>query len=139
MKSTPTPRFSTKRLFLLTLVCSVAVAALVGIVVSASKAKRSARARAEAANTKSGITIGQNSGDKSQPLAPSAATITATLTDNVTAPTKVAPGGTINYTAVITNSGVTSPTDDATNLNFSAPGCKHDFNCRFRSCFANRL
>jgi len=47
--------------------------------------------------------------------------IVATLTDNVTAATKVAPGGTINYTAVITNNGAASPADDATNLNFSAP------------------
>jgi len=45
---------------------------------------------------------------------------TATLTDNIPAATKLAPGGTINYSAVITTSGV-SPADDATNVNFSAP------------------
>jgi hypothetical protein len=54
------------------------------------------------------------------PNAPLAANIAATLTDNITLATKVVPGGTINYTATITNNGAASPTDDATNLNFSA-------------------
>jgi len=45
--------------------------------------------------------------------------IAATLTDNITAATKVAPGLNINYTATITNNGVVSPGDDATSLNFS--------------------
>ena len=57
----------------------------------------------------------------SVPNAPQAAAIVATLTDNVTAATKVAPGGTINYTATITNNGAASPADDATNLNYSDP------------------
>ena len=55
------------------------------------------------------------------PSSPQAAVIVATLTDNVTAATKVAPGGTINYTATITNNGAATPADDATNVNFSAP------------------
>jgi hypothetical protein len=106
----------TRRLFLLTLVSLVAVAALLSIAASANKANRAAKARdAQAAASKSAII--KNS-IAPQPLAPLAPAITATLTDNIPAATKVAPGGTINYTAVITNTGV-SPTDDATNLNFS--------------------
>lgn len=54
-------------------------------------------------------------------VAPEAAVIAATLTDNITAATKVAPGATINYTATITNNGAATPADDATNVNFSAP------------------
>jgi len=120
MKSTQTLRFSIKRLFLLTLVSFVAVAALLGVAASANKANRAAKARAEqAANTKSAISPGVQN-DK-HPNAPAAAVITATLSDNITAATKVAPGGTINYTAVITNNGAASPADDATNLNYSDP------------------
>jgi len=128
MKSTRTLRFSIKRLFLLTLVSFIAVAALLGIAASANKANRVAKARAEqAANAKSAIMV-TGSGDKQQ-LAPTAASITATLSDNVTPATKVVPGGTINYTATITNNGTAtipnngaaSPADDSTNLNFSAP------------------
>ena len=124
MKCIPSLRFSLankgKRLFLLTLVSLIAVAALLSFAVSANRANRAAKARAEqAANTKSAInpTV-QN--DK-QPNAPNAAVIVATLSDNTPAATKVAPGGTINYTATITNNGAASPADDATNLNFSAP------------------
>jgi uncharacterized protein DUF4214 len=120
MKSSLTLRFPIKRLFLLTLVSFVAVAALLGIAASANKANRAAKERAElAANAKSGINPAVQN-DK-QPQAPLAPVIVATLTDNVTAATKVAPGGTINYTATITNNGAASPADDATNLNFSAP------------------
>jgi hypothetical protein len=120
MKSTRTLRFSLQRLFLLTLVSFVAVAAVLGIAASANKANRAAKARAEqAANTKSGIDPALQN-DK-QPNAPTAAAIVATLTDNVTAATKVAPGATINYTATITNNGAASPADDATNLNYSGP------------------
>ena len=110
----------TRRLFLLTLISLVAVAALLGIAASANKANRSAKARVEAANTKSAISPSVQS-DKQGPSAPSAAVIVATLTDNVTAATKIAPGGTINYTATITNNGSASPADDATNLNFRGP------------------
>ena len=124
MKSTPSPRFplanKTKSLFLLTLVSLVAAAALLSFAVSANKANRAAKARAEqVANTKSAInpTV-QN--DK-QPNAPTAAVIVAALSDNTAAATKVTPGSTINYTATITNNGAASPADDATNLNFSAP------------------
>jgi hypothetical protein len=134
MKSTPTLRFSAKRLFLLTLVCSVAVAMLVGVVASARRANRNARVRAAAANSKSGVNVAQNSSDKKQPLAPSAATITATLTDNIRAATKLAPGATINYTAVITNSGF--------RLNGCQPPVRYEMRssvrCRMRpapSCF----
>ena len=70
--------------------------------------------------------------------------IVATLTDNVTAATKVVPGGTINYTATITNNGAASPADDATNLNFSAPlERQHDvsgwFSSRFSTCCSMTL
>ncbi len=120
MKSTPTLRFPLQRLFLLTLVSFVAVAAALGIAASANKANRAAKARAEqAANTRSAVNPVVQS-DK-QPLAPDAAVIVATLTDNIAAATKVAPAGTINYTATITNNGAATPADDATNLNFSAP------------------
>ena len=119
MKSTLTLRFSIQRLFLLTLISLVAVAALLGIAASANKAHRAAKARTEqAANAKSAIVV-TSSGDK-QRLAPAAASISATLTDNLAAATKVAPGGTINYTAVITNAGVSSPADDATSVQYSA-------------------
>jgi hypothetical protein len=97
----------------------VAVAAL-SFAVSANKANRAAKARAElAATAKSGINPSVLS-DK-QRNAPTAAVITATLSDNVTAATKVAPGGTINYTAVISNTGAASPADDATSLQYSGP------------------
>jgi hypothetical protein len=56
---------------------------------------------------------------KGSPEAPQAAVVTATLTDNVTAATKVAPGGTITYTATITNAGAASPADDALNVIFT--------------------
>jgi hypothetical protein len=118
MKPTPTLRFSIKRLFLLTLISFVAVAALLGIAASANKANRNAKARAEAANTKSGINPSVQNDKQSN--APTAAVITATLTDNVTAATKVAPGGTINYAAVITNNGAATPADDATSVQYSA-------------------
>jgi len=125
MKSTLTLRFQrktrslsrlvgilTRRLFLLTLVSFVAVAALLGIAASANKANRTGKAAtndgANSQNAKSSvIPVTQD------PNAPNVAAITATLTDNVAPATKVAPGGTINYTAVITNGGATSPGDDA--------------------------
>jgi hypothetical protein len=118
MKPT-TLRFSLQRLFLLTLVSFVAVAAMLAIAASANRANR-ARARAEqAANSKAAINPNVQNGK--QPNAPTAAVITATVTDNVTAATKIAPGANINYTAVVTNNGAASPADDATNLNFSDP------------------
>jgi len=138
MKSTPTLRSSiqnksqslltrtrslrlpvlTRRLFLLTLVSFVAVAALIGVAASANKANRAAKARAEqSANTKSGISPALLN-DK-QPNAPLAPAMVATLSDNITAATTVAPGANINYTATITNNGAVVGTDDATNLNYS--------------------
>ncbi|HSS22809.1 MAG TPA: hypothetical protein VLL54_22235 [Pyrinomonadaceae bacterium] len=117
MKPT-TLRFSLQRLFLLTLVAFIAVAAL-GIAVSARRASRAKEQAAQAANFKNGIDPQVQNGK--QPNAPSAAVIGVTVTDNVTAATKVAPGANINYTAVVTNSGAASPADDATNLNFSDP------------------
>jgi len=121
MKSTLSPRFqrANKRLFLLTLVSLVAIAALLSFAVSANRANRAAKARAEqAANAKSAI---NPLVQEKQPNAPNAAVIVGTLTDNLPAATKVAPGGTLNYTATVTNNGAASPADDATNLNFSAP------------------
>src|SRR6266480_4234636 len=118
MKSTPTLRFSIKRLLLLTLIAFVAVAAMLGIAASANRANRAARAHAAlAANSKAAINPSVQN-DK-QPQAPLAPSMTATLTDNVTAATKVVPGGTINYTAVITNNGAASPADDATSVIYS--------------------
>lgn len=109
-------RFSLQRLFLLTLVAFVAVAALT-IAASASRARR-AQVRAEqAANAKAAMDPMVQNGK--QPNAPSAAVVAATLTDNVPAATKIAPGANINYTAVISNTGAVSPADDATNLQFS--------------------
>jgi hypothetical protein len=122
MKSTPTLRFSIQRLFLLTLVSFVAVAAVLGIAASANKANRAAKAL-QARQTQATQVVASKSGiiknsDGQQPLAPNATVITATLDDNVAAATKVAPGGTINYTAVIKNTG-TAGTDDATSVNYS--------------------
>ncbi|HEX6189105.1 MAG TPA: Ig-like domain-containing protein, partial [Pyrinomonadaceae bacterium] len=45
--------------------------------------------------------------------------IVATKDDGLAAATTVAPGGTITYTVNINNNGTTSPTDDATNVQFS--------------------
>src|SRR5207245_1718795 len=47
-------------------------------------------------------------------MAPFVPIVTATLTDNITAATKVIPGGTINYTAVISNT-----TTDATGVTYT--------------------
>src|SRR5438045_5627829 len=120
MKSTPTLRFSLKRLFLLTLVSLVAVAALLGIAASANRANRAAKAHAEqAANAKAAVNPSVQNGKQTN--APNAVTISGTITDNVTAATKIAPGANINYTAVVTNSGAVSPGDDATGLQFGGP------------------
>lgn len=104
MKSTPTLQFSIQRLFLLTLVSFVAVAALLGVAASANKANRAAKANEERANN-SANPLGKAVADK-QRQAPNVVGITASLTDNVTPNTnKVAPGATVNYTAVITSTG----------------------------------
>src|ERR1043166_6325598 len=119
MKPT-TLRLSLQRLFLLTLISFVAVATMLAVATRANRANRAARARAEqAANSKAASNPNLQNGK--QPNAPNAAVITATVTDNVTAATKVAPGANINFTAVVPNSGAASPADDATNLNFSDP------------------
>ena len=116
MKSTPTLRFSIQRLFLLTLVSFVAVAAVLGIAASANKANREAKAlqarQVEATQAVAAKPVVIKNSNGQQPLAPNAATVTATLSDNVASGSKVVPGGTINYTAVISNAGV-SPADDA--------------------------
>ncbi|MGH9929338.1 MAG: beta strand repeat-containing protein, partial [Pyrinomonadaceae bacterium] len=123
MESTPTLRFSLQRLFLLTLVSFVAVAAMLGIAASANKANRAAKAQArqaeQAANSKSAINPLVQNGKQQQ--APTLAAITATLTDNVTLATKVVPGGTINYTAVITNTAAAGAGNEATNVTYNAP------------------
>jgi hypothetical protein len=67
----------------------------------------------------------------SSPLSP---VITATLTDNIAAATKVASGGQINYTATVTNSGVNSPADDALNVVYNHTvdtGNYHGMVCAF--------
>jgi hypothetical protein len=119
MKSTPTLRFSIQRLFLLTLVSLVAVAMLLSIAASANKANRAAKAlqaqEAQAAASKLATEKNSIAPHAMAPAAPLAPGITATLTDNVTPnTTKVAPGATVNYTAVISDAGV-SPADDALN------------------------
>ena len=119
MKSTPTLRYSiqktrslllpvlTRRLFLLTLVSFIAVAALLGIGANANKANRAAKERAEqTANSKSAINpISKNSGGK-QPLAPPAVAITATNRDSFPDHAnggKAIQGDQINYSVAITN------------------------------------
>jgi len=114
-----TLRFSLHRLFLLTLICFVAVAALLGIAASAKRANRAKANAGQAAYSQSGISPSVQ--NEKQPNAPNAAVIAATLSDNTGAGTMVTPGSTINYTAVITNSGAASPADDATSLNYSGP------------------
>jgi hypothetical protein len=102
----------------------------------------------QAAATKSVII---KDADGQQPLAPNATAITATLDDNVPAATKVAPGGTINYTAVIKNTG-TAGTDDAGSVNYShtidsnttlVPGSVHAspiaFNNSYNTAIGNTL
>src|SRR5688572_7437033 len=54
-----------------------------------------------------------------EPPAPLAPAIVATLDDGLPAATTVAPGGTINYTATITNTASNNPVDNATNVQFS--------------------
>jgi hypothetical protein len=89
----------------------IVVASLLALAVSAKRAHAvrslSARITSPPANSVPDTTLTNAQGKK--PLAPQAASIVATLTDNITAATKVAPGGTINYTATITNNGVARP------------------------------
>src|ERR1041385_5837013 len=121
MKSTPKLRLSVRRLTIFTLISFVALAAIVGMAVSASRANRSAKARTErAANSKAALNVLTEGSDK-QPAIPNAPSMSVTLSDNTPAATKVTPGSTINYTAVINNAGVNSPADDATNVAYSDP------------------
>ncbi len=122
MKSTPTLRFSTKRLVLLTLVSFVAVAALLGIAASANKANRIAKAgKAEAAAATSAVvrssSAPQSRSAQQAPNAPTAISIQASMVDAfpVHPSGKANPGDVITYTATITNSGST----DATGLVFN--------------------
>src|SRR3989440_3577188 len=55
------------------------------------------------------------------PAAPLAPSLSATLTDNFPLASKKNPGGQIDYTATITNGGVTSPADDALAVIYNAP------------------
>src|SRR6185295_3708931 len=102
MKSITTrQRSGVRRVVVISLLSFATAAALLTFAVSASrKASRAAKAPAEqASNTKSPISPTVHN-DKN-PNVPAAAVIVATLTDNVTAATKVAPGANINYTATI--------------------------------------
>src|SRR2546425_237702 len=124
MKSiTPPQRSRVRRLVVISLLSFATAAALFAFAVSASR-KASREGNGPTINaTKSPANLSLSSSktknsNAQQGNAPLAPNITATLTDNVAAATKVVPGGTINYTAVITNTGV-SPTDDATNLIYS--------------------
>ena len=116
-------KFRIQRTLVLGLLAFAAVAALLVLAVSAKRGHEarslSAGVASPPANSVPDPALNNSQGKK--PLAPQAAVIVATLTDNITAATKVAPGGTINYTATITNNGAVVGTDDATNLNFSAP------------------
>ncbi len=101
------------RLTLITLLSFAGAFAMLHLGVSARRAIRATNSPTSSLSNKSNT--------EQQPQAPDAAVIVATLTDNIAAGTKVAPGGTINYTATITNNGAASPADDAANLNFNAP------------------
>src|SRR6266566_8786836 len=108
-------RVRPRRLVIISLLSFAGVAALLAFAVSASKkASNTSSTSTNVSLSKSG-TGNQSARQGNAPLAPA---ITATLSDNIPVATKVAPGGTINYTATVTNTGV-SPTDDATNLNYS--------------------
>jgi len=113
MKRTNTS-FYTRRTLALTLLSFVAVATLVSYGVSARRANRAAALQLI---NKAAAQPATKAQDKN-PNAPDAAAMTATLTDNTA--TAVAPGGTINYTAVITNSGAASPADDALSVVYNA-------------------
>lgn len=114
MKRTNTP-FYVRRTFILTLISLVVVATGVSFGVSARRANRAAALRL--INSKATAQPVTKAQDKN-PNAPDAAAITATLTDNTAVP--VAPGGTINYTAVISNAGAASPADDALSAVYNA-------------------
>ncbi len=116
MKRTNTS-FYTRRTLALTLLSFVAVAAVVSFGVSARRANRAAALKAYNSKAASIAQPATSAQDKS-PNAPDAATITATLTDNTAV--AVAPGGTINYTAVISNAGAVSPADDAGSVVYNA-------------------
>jgi hypothetical protein len=91
---------------------------MLGIAVSARRANRTKVAAEHANSFKSALVVSDDKQSRAA-NAPNAAVISATLSDNTPAATRVTPGSTINYTAVITNSGAASPGDDATNLNYS--------------------
>ena len=109
MKRNSTSRI--RRTLILGLLSFVAVAVLLALAVSAKRARQAALSATVTsptpANSILNATIANAQGKK--PLAPQAAVIVATLTDNVTAATKIAPGANINYTATITNNGAASP------------------------------
>src|SRR6202022_814550 len=55
------------------------------------------------------------------PAAPVGPSLSATLTDNFPLASKKNPGGQIDYSATISNGGVTSPADDALKVIYNAP------------------
>src|SRR6266699_1027351 len=108
-------RVRPRRLVIISLLSFAGVAALLAFAVSASKKASNTSSSPTTSNGSKAATKAERAQNPNAPLAPA---ITATLSDNIPAATKVAPGGTINYTATVTNTGA-SPTDDATNLNYS--------------------
>jgi uncharacterized repeat protein (TIGR01451 family) len=70
-------------------------------------------------NTSESQRVDSHSEAGNSPLAPQAASVTASLTDDITLANKKNPGDTITYTAIINNDGA-SPADDATGAIFSA-------------------
>jgi hypothetical protein len=120
MKRTTSP-FYARRAFILSLLSFVAVAALVTFGVSARRGRiEAARARALSATNNQTAANRINNADDKDPNSPNAVGISATLTDNITpGTTKVAPGSTIDYTAVITSTGGAG--EDATLVNYNAP------------------
>src|SRR6266699_2114453 len=108
-------RVRPRRLVIISLLSFAGVAALLAFAVSASKKASNTSSSPTTSNGSKAATKAERAQNPNAPLAPA---ITATLSDNIPAATKVAPGGTINYTAVITNTGVTG-TDDAAVATYS--------------------
>ncbi|HLE63675.1 MAG TPA: Ig-like domain-containing protein, partial [Pyrinomonadaceae bacterium] len=94
--------------------------AILGLVASAENGSLVSRSARSKFVSSSAAQSEKNAGQRViHPLGAVAPSVTATLTDNIPQGTKVIPGSTINYTAVISNGGV-SPADDAANVAFTS-------------------
>ena len=106
--------FRVRGIVIISLLSLASVAALLAF--AASAARRASGAMGP------GLRTSISKFDNTQnPNAPNAPVITATLSDNTAAATKVVPGGTINYTAVISNTAAPGAGNDATSVIFSNP------------------